>query len=723
MLSLYTGAVFVSAFLLFLVQPMFGKMVLPLLGGSPSVWNTCMLFFQVALLGGYLYAHLTSRWLSPRRQWLLHLALLCIALLVLPISVSSAAPAGGEWPIPWLLWLMLTVVGAPFLVLAATGPMLQRWFARSGHPGASEPYHLYAASNLGSMLALLAYPLLLEPTLRLAEQTRWWMAGFILLGVLIAACGAAGWRSNEAERARSAETEEDVRPVTAVERALWVALAFVPSSLLLGVTTYITTDLTPAPLFWILPLALYLLSFTLVFASKQLIRHRWMTTAQPTILAATVIVLHRTEHMGKPAFAIPLHLAMLFVTAMVCHGELARRRPPVRHLTEFYLWISVGGALGGVFNVLLAPVLFSRLWEYPLMIVAACLLRPWPAVGRSIRRELLWAFRALAFAALLVLIGDPGTGELPVAVYSIVAAISVYLLGVALRGAPLWLAVCLGAAVGARFIEEARDPRLLHVERSFFGQYRINQTPPFNVLQHGSTLHGAQDLTADRRREPLTYYLRTGPLGAVFTSMGISSGGWRVAVVGLGVGTTAAYALAGDDWTFYEIDPGIERIARDRRYFTYLAEAAVPVRVTLGDARVSLQRYRGQPYDLIVLDAFSSDAIPIHLLTREALRVYLAHLAPGGRIAIHISNRYLDLEPVVASLAREAGLVARVGSGPSAEQEDELYQNSSTWVVVARRPADLARLESLGGWEQPELPAGFRTWSDDFSSLWSVMKW
>jgi hypothetical protein len=623
---------------------------------------------------------------------------------------------------------MLVAVGAPFLALAATGPMLQRWFARTGHPDAGEPYHLYAASNLGSMLALLAYPFLLEPSLRVAQQTRWWTAGFVALALLIAACGLPGWTGRPAaavpddEAGAEEPVGEEAPPLTVRERALWVALAFVPSSLLLGVTTFITTDLTPAPLFWVLPLALYLLSFTLVFAKRRLLRHAWMVAAQPTVLAATVIVLQRTEHMGKPAFAIPLHLTMLFVTAMVCHGELARRRPPVRHLTEFYLWISVGGALGGVFNVLVAPVSFSRLWEYPLAIVAACLLRPWPRGPVTLRHQLLWGVRAVAFAAVLIMLGRPASDELPLVVYAIVAAITVYLLGVALRASPLWLAVCIGAAVGARFLSDVRDPRTLYVHRSFFGQYRVNQTVPFTVLQHGSTLHGAQDRTPDRRREPLTYYLRTGPLGAVFTSMGISNQDWRVAVVGLGTGTTAAYAMEGDDWTFYEIDPGIERIARDTSYFTYLADAPVPVRVTLGDARLSLRRYRGAPYDLIVLDAFSSDAIPVHLLTREAMRLYLSHLAPGGKIAIHISNRYLDLEPVVAALAHDAGLVARISSGPINE-DTGLYENSSSWVVVARRAEDLALLRSLGGWGEIILPDGFRPWTDDFSSLWSVMEW
>jgi spermidine synthase/uncharacterized membrane protein len=679
-----------------------------------------MLFFQVALLGGYLYAHVTSRWLSVRQQWILHLLLLGVALLALPISVAGAAPAPGESPIPWLLRLMLVAVGPPFLVLAATGPMLQRWFARTGHPDASEPYHLYAASNLGSMLALLAYPLLLEPRLRLATQTRGWMAGFVVLGLLIAACGAWGWLGRPDAEAERAEERAEA-DLTAGQRALWVALAFIPSSLLLGLTTFITTDLTPAPLFWVLPLALYLLSFTLVFARRRLLRHEWMLHIQPAVVAATVIALSRSDHMGKPAVAIPLHLVALFVTAMVCHGELSRRRPGVRHLTEFYLWIAVGGALGGVFNVLIAPLLFSRLWEYPLALVAACLLRPWPRGSFPLRRQLGWMLRSAGFAAVLVTLTSPKADALPIFVFAVVAAVTVYLIGKALGATPLWLAVCIGATVGARYLDDLKDQRTLYVHRSFFGQYRVERTVVYTVLQHGSTLHGAQDHSPDRRHEPLTYYLRQGPLGAVFNSMGVSNGHSRVAVVGLGTGTTAAYGAAGDDWTFYEIDPGIERIARDTAYFTYLSDSPARIRVVLGDARISLQRDAGRSYDLIVLDAFSSDAIPTHLLTREAMRIYLARLAPHGRMAIHISNRYLDLEPVVASLAREYGLAARVASGP-AKPQVMLYENASSWVVVARSPADLAALDPRA-WRAPRLPAGFQPWSDDFTSLWSVMKW
>jgi hypothetical protein len=488
------------------------------------------------------------------------------------------------------------------------------------------------------------------------------------------------------------------------------------------VTAYLTTDLVPIPLLWVLPLGLYLLSFTLVFARRPLLPHAAVLAAQPALLAIVALMLV-DGLVRRPLLAILLHLAALFVTAMVCHGELSRRRPPVKHLTEFYLWISVGGALGGVFNVLVAPVIFSRLWEYPLAIVAACLLRPWPKGQLTARKQILWGVRAIALAVVLVLLGRPASDELPLFVYATLATITVYLLGVTLRSTPLWLAVCIGGAVLARCIADVNDPRNLYVHRSFYGQFRVNRTAPFTVLQHGSTLHGAQNNLPTERRNPLTYYLRSGPLGMVFNSMGVSNRPRRVAVVGLGTGTAAAYAMEGDDWTFYELNPAIERAARDTSWFTYLADSPAPVRVTLGDARLSLARYDGPPYDLIVLDAFSSDAIPVHLLTREAMRIYLSHLAPEGRIAVHISNRYLDLEPVVAALAKDAGLDARVASGP-ASGNDGMYENNSTWVVVAPSPTALELLTTPdGGWVTPFLPDDFRPWTDDFSSLWTVMKW
>ena len=734
LLAVFIATVFLSAFLLFLVQPLFGRMVLPLLGGSPAVWNTCMLFFQAALLGGYLYAHLSSR-LDVRRQAAVHVVLLALAGALLPISLAGRVPEGGAAPIPWLLATMAITVGPPFLVLAGTGPMLQRWFAHTGHAHAVNPYQLYAASNLGSFLALLSYPAVLEPRLRLAEQSGAWAAAYAVLVAGIAACGLLVWRraspiDSAAADSAAASTDGDSReadadrPVTARERAVWVGLALVPSSLMLGVTTYITTDLTPAPLFWVMPLALYLLTFTLVFARRQLIPHEWVVAAQPSVVAVAALLL-LSSFISNPAFSIPLHLLAFFVTALVCHGELARRRPPVRHLTEFYLWVSVGGALGGVFNALVAPLIFTRTWEYPLMIAAACLARPWMKGGMTPAEHLWAALRAAGFMAAMLAVASLDAGKMSPLLYLALVSGTIALLSLGLARTPLWLAACIGGVLLYRTVQVLGEEGTLLAERSFYGHYRVIKVPDpaggFHALYHGSTMHGAQSLEPARRHEPITYYVRRGPLGQIFTGTSEKAGRRRVAVVGLGTGTSAAYSQAGETWTYYEIDPGIERIARDTSLFTYLTDAPAEKRVVIGDARLSLREAPAGAYNLILLDAFSSDAIPTHLLTREALDLYLSKLSDDGVIAVHISNRYLDLEPVVAALARERALWARMGAGPSGQRAR--YESTSTWIVLARNEEALGTLAADSRWVRPRPRADVPPWTDDYSSLLSIFRW
>ncbi|HEX8695899.1 MAG TPA: fused MFS/spermidine synthase [Longimicrobium sp.] len=723
-LVVYAAAVFSSAFLLFLVQPMFSKMVLPLLGGTPAVWNTCMLFFQAALLGGYLYAHLGARRLGVRAQALLHLALLALAAVVLPVSVAGAAPRGGEAPIPWLLLLMATTVGLPFFVLSGTGPMLQRWFAHTGRPDAANPYWLYAASNLGSMLALLGYPFLMEPRLRLAEQSAAWALGYAALGLLVAGCALVLWKHPaagpaSAEAALGAAGEGAAERVSARERLVWIGLAFLPSSLLLSVTTFVTTDLAPVPLLWVVPLAIYLLTFTLAFSTRPPLRHAWMVGVQPSVIAVVALLL-MYGFTREPRLVIPLHLLALFVTGMVCHGELARRRPDVRHLTEFYLWIAVGGVLGGIFNVLVAPVVFSRTWEYPLLLALACLARPWPERAVLRRTWRGYALRTAGFVVAMLLVARPDVPGIPPILQLAATAALVVLVSLALGRAPLWLFACIGAALLVSTLIALRQDRVLLAARSFYGRYMVLDIPRdggFHALYHGSTLHGAQTFAPGRRTEPVTYYLREGPFGQVFAARAADAGRRRVAVVGLGTGTAAAYGNAGEAWTFYEIDPGIERIARDPRYFTFLRDSRASIRVVLGDARLSLARAPRAAYDLIVLDAFSSDAIPMHLMTREALGMYLEKLAPGGLVVFHLSNRYLSLEPVVAALAKERGMSIRVAEHRPPRRP---FHSASTWAVLARSEADLGPLAADARWRGGRILRGVEPWTDDFSSLLSV---
>lgn len=719
-LVVFTASIFTSAFLLFLVQPMFSRMVLPLLGGTPAVWNTCMLFFQAALLAGYGWAHVGGQKLGARRQAAVHVVLLLVAAALLPISVAGAAPQGGAAPIPWLLLLMVTTVGLPFFVLSATGPMLQKWFADTGHPGAANPYWLYAASNLGSMLALLGYPFLMEPRLRLAEQSLTWAVGYGVLAVLVIASAWMVWRLAPAGPAAIAgdAAEAEVAPVSSREKAIWVALAFIPSSLLLSVTSFITTDVAPVPLLWVVPLALYLLTFTVAFATRPPIKHEWAVTIQP-ISIATVSLLLMYGWTRKPELVIPIHLVAFFITALVCHGELARRRPPVRYLTEFYLWIAVGGVVGGIFNVLVAPVIFTRVWEYPLVIALACLARPWPAERMTRRQVAINLLRTVGLVLALLLVTRTGIPGIPDWMTLPLSAMAIAVVAGALGRAPGFLALCIGASLLIRTIFMLQKEETMLAHRSFYGRYTVQDVQRqggYHALYHGSTLHGAQSTKPRHWREPLTYYHRNSPVGQLFAATAEQTGRRRVAVVGLGSGTLAAYSQAGEQWTFYEIDPGIVKIARTPRYFTYLRDSPAQVSVVLGDARLSMTHAPKHAYDLIVVDAFNSDAIPVHLLTREAMGVYLDKLAPGGILMLHLSNRYLDLEPVVAALARERGLKARVGEN----RLSGFFFSASVWAIVARSSEDFGPLAADARWHDAKPRRDVRPWTDDYSSLLSV---
>jgi spermidine synthase len=714
---LFAVTLFVSAFLLFLIQPMIARMLLPLLGGSPAVWSTCMVFFQALLLAGYAYAHFVPPRLGIRRHAIVHVGVMLLPLLVLPIRVRGWTPPAIENPTPWLLTALLAVAGLPFFALSTGAPLLQRWFAGTRDPAARDPYFLYGASNLGSMVALLGYPTLIEPNLRLASQTLWWAIGYGVLVALTAACAVVAWRAagagaageattpvSDAGRAASEQVPRAAGGTGAIGRARrvrWVGLALVPSSLMLGVTTYVTTDVTAIPLLWVIPLAIYLLTFIVVFSRPPAAIHRVMVALMPAAIVALVVVRMLQASLGIGTL-LAAHLIAFFVAAMACHGELAADRPPPRFLTEFYMWMSVGGVLGGAFNALVAPRLFDRVVEYPLMMAAACLLFAWrlappPAPAASRGRGGQAAHKA----------PTPRRG---------------------FRLSPGWIALALLG--GAAFFIQSYDgdPRyFLLVQRNFFGVLRVVVNPVEHLigLRHGTTVHGVQSLEPSRRREPLSYYSRTGPFGDVFASLTERGAVRRVGVVGLGIGTLASYAEAGQEWTFYEIDPAVERVARDSTRFSYLADASARGarwKVVLGDARLSLARADDR-FDLLVLDAFTSDAIPVHLLTREALRVYLARLAPHGVLALHISGKYVRLENVMADLARDAGLACDLRTDRPDAVAMERGVSPSTWVVMARSAEDLGALGRRPGWERRTGRAEARVWSDDYSNVFGVIRW
>jgi hypothetical protein len=718
-LAWFAGTMLLGAFLVFSIQPLFARMALPLLGGAPAVWNTAMVFFQSALLAGYAYAHCLSRCLGPRGQVAGHLSLLAIASLGLPVVIGDGwEPPAGAMSIPWLIALMAWTVGPPFLAVAATAPLIQRWFADSGHPAAGDPYFLYGASNLGSILALLSYPLLVEPTLTLQQQGWLWAAGYGALALAITGCGLVVWRRvatgvGAAASGAAAPSE----PIGWPRRLRWLMLALVPSSLLLAVTTHITTDLAAVPLLWVVPLALYLLTFVVAFARRPWLRHAWMIRAQPFVLIPLVLLFA----WNLPFWlGLPLHLFGLFVSALVCHGELARLRPTSERLTEFYFWMAAGGALGGAFTALLAPLLFDGVFEYPIALVAACLLRPTlaPAAGRRVLDFALPIGIGILLAARTGAdVGLRDFGTLGLLLVFVPSALALY----ALAERPLGFGLGIAAAMGGALLA-ADAQSVVARERSFFGVYTVKRDPAgYHVLLHGTTMHGAQRLDAERRRQPLTYFHRDGPLGQLFGAVGARVR--NIGAVGLGVGTVACYRRPGQRWTFYEIDPLVERIARDRRHFHYLAECAPDAEIRTGDARLTLQGAPRAAYDLLILDAFSSDAIPMHLMTREALALYLDKLAPGGVIAWHVSNRNLDLAPIVADLAADAGVVAWVQTDQPSRAELAQYRTPSIWIALARRAEDLGPLVRDPRWQRLHARPDARPWTDDFSNILSALRW
>jgi spermidine synthase len=606
--------------------------------------------------------------------------------------------------------------------------MLQAWFAATGHRAGKDPYFLYAASNVGSLIALLAYPILIEPHFRLALQSRLWTAAFGLLVGLTGICAVALWRSPRGRnRAIADETSQDASSAVSEERITfrmrlrWVVLALVPSSLLLGVTTHISTDIAAVPLLWIIPLTLYLLTFVLVFARWQLLPHRWMLRMQSlavVVLAACYGIAARSMlwHM------IGLHLAVFFLTAMVCHGELAASRPRARHLTEFYLWMSLGGVLGGIFNAIIAPLVFPLVIEYPLMLVVACALRP-ASASTSQSRQQRWldlGFPAALVAIIALLAAILARRHVELSVYqgaTVLALATLVVLSFVRR--PLRFGLGVGALVVVDCLLTHTDWPAL-VQRNFFGVelVRYDADNDANVLLHGTTNHGMQYRAAEDRGVPLTYYGRESPITQVIQAMQTKRWLKEIGVIGLGTGTLAAYGQPGQRITFYEINPVVVRIARDERWFSYLADSKAQIDVVLGDARLTLAGAPPHRYDLLVLDAFSSDAIPMHLLTREALRLYLDKLAYGGVIAMHITNRYLYLAPILARLAQDAGLACR---DRWHEGNDSPEDYSSHWVMMSRRADVLAKLTTADGWNNTLPKPRTPLWTDDFSNILSAL--
>jgi len=719
---LFTSTLFVSAFLLFLVQPMVAKMVLPLLGGSPMVWNTCMVFFQMALLVGYAYAHGATRLLDGRVQVALHVALLVLPFSVLPflIGPDTAPPTAGA-PIAWLLLLLAGAIGLPFFTLATSASVLQSWFSRTNHPSARDPYFLYVASNIGSFVALIAYPAVVEPSLSLHDQSRLWTAGYGVFAVLVIACALFAWRAGMKTSQVPGQTTDiasaDALPLTARRRAWWVALAFIPSSLMLAVTTYVSTDVGAVPLLWIVPLGLYLVTFIAAFSSKAGTLLAVARKMFPLVLVPLALLLS-IRVTSNLALMLPLHLLTFVAAALLCHTRLADDRPAPAHLTEFYLWTSFGGMLGGLFNGLAAPLLFTRVFEYPLVLAAACVILP-GAIAMSVSRRAFALDFAVPIAIGILMVATAWVGPTQVSVQHAASAVPA-LIAFSARRRPLRFAMSIGVlTIGGMTLGAAP---ILHAERTFFGVYRVTQDSKgeYRALAHGTTLHGMQALRGPEQGEPLTYFHREGPFGQAFAGLSNVRQPKDVAVIGLGIGTLAAYAQPEQRWTFYEIDEAVERIARDPRYFNYLEDCGERCRVVIGDARLSLAGQAGDQYDVMVLDAFSSDSIPMHLLTSEALALYLKGLRPNGVILFHISNRHLTLAPIVGRLAKEHNLAALANTDKNAPNWSR-SRAPSIWVAMARDSKDLGTIVADARWKPVDVSASTPLWTDDFSNILSAI--
>lgn len=722
MLFLNSVTVLVSAGLLFVVEPLVAKSLLPMAGGTAAVWTTAAAFFQTALLGGYLYAHALRRWLRPQAQATVHVVALVVVYLAFPLRPPSLSAAGMGLETLSLFGELCAVVGAPFLVLAATAPLVQHWFSISRHVSARDPYFLYAASNVGSLLALLVYPFAIEPMMGLTAQRSVWTALFAAQIALLASCAIAVWRAQRC--VRNLDTDPGSARTQAAptwkDRLRWTALSAVPSSLLLSVTNYISTDVAALPLLWVAPLVIYLVTFVLAFSQRQPLSRERALWAQPFLLLPVIVSFAGAFGSGS-LIVLAFHVSAFFVTALVCHQALAAARPDPSALTEYYVWISAGGALGGLFNVLVAPVAFRSFIEYPLGMGVAVLL-----VYRSKERRIAASDVAVALSvAAAVLVGAVAIRALPLSNLANRAGMA-SLAGVVglcvfrLRERPLRFALGVGAFACAAYSAQSVTSAVL-TARSFFGVHTVlDAGNGLRLMVHGNTVHGAQSLKPDDRREPLTYYNRAGPIGQFFEAWRGRLERGRVAVVGLGTGSLAAYSEPGEHWTFFEIDPEVVKTARDSGLFSFLAEANGRVDVTLGDARHTLQAEPDSSVGVLVLDAFSSDSIPAHLLTREAFGMYFEKLRPSGVIAVHVSNRYLDVASVVAATARSCGAVALLqGSRPTAA-DGKRGKSPSQWMLLARSADSLSPFIGDRRWSAHA--GGGRVWTDDWTSVWTIVR-
>jgi hypothetical protein len=741
--AVFTVSIFTGAFLLFLVEPMVAKMVLPTVGGTPAVWTTSVLFFQTVLLAAYGYSHWLAMRLTWRVQAVVHGLVLLVPLVVLPIHLIQGwnPPSNGS-PVLYLILLLSAMTGLPFFVVATTSPLVQHLFSRTDHPDAADPYFLYRASNLGSAVALISYPAFIEPHLGLRAQSQIWSVAYISFVLLVVLCLAlVMWTRGQSTVHRTVPAIGSTRTtsLTWSRRVRWVLLAAVPSTWMLAVTSYFTTVVRPMPLLWIIPLVLYLFSFAIVFARRPPIPRRWLNRIFP-FYALPVLGMVLLGG-GGPFFALAaLHFGAFFLAALLCHGELAADRPAAGDLTEFYWWIAVGGATGGLFTAVIAPVVFNDFYEYPIAIVAAALLRPALAARGGARSVIAdYALPAAVAAGLLVVVAvaagigvtarlDRVTVTNAASGSDLLRVLIVFAIPAVVSAAFSWRPVRFGltlTAMGLLSLLPLGSQNVLFQQRDFFGVHKVvtDVSGDRHELIDGGVIHGIQLTDPSVRDVPSSYYSPSGPVGDFFNAENATDAAWSVAVIGLGAGSVGCYAQPGQTWTYYEIDPTVVDIARNPSMFTFLRDCTPRATVTLGDGRLTLAKVPDHSYDLIVVDAFGGDAIPVHLLTREAIELYLAKLRPDGALLFNISNKYVDIGTVLAGEAGALDLASYVRTDLEVTPEQAaLGKVQSAWLVMSRDDASLGALPGMPGWESQTASAQSPVWTDDFSDLLAVMR-
>lgn len=749
MVLYFIATVFLSATLLFSVQPMVAKTLLPVFGGSSSVWTTCMLFYQTVLLLGYLYAHFVMKRVPRKVQLVGHVALLVIALGAgILYDTPVPPPEATTFPVPWLILQLMLVSGLPFFMISSAGPLVQGWFARTGHARSHDPYFLYAASNAGSLIGLLAYPFVIEPMIGLDTQRMVWLGGFGVFVLLSA--GAILMTKQGAVQADDSAKSADDEVISWSRRLRWMFYAFVPSTMLLGVTSYISMDVASFPMLWVLPLAVYIGTMIIAFAvNAEKLVESMRKPVVAALIGAGILVAIKIESVASIEAVIAVQMILLTTVGLLGHGMLSADRPKASHLTEFYLVMSLGGALGGFFNGIVAPLIFETTWEYQIALLCGAALLPWRKIagaleGKDLKRAKLIRYGLpVASLAVVVLSGFFAVPTIklvgveswaPVIMFMLMVLIPIILLVFAWKDG-LACVLLLMIPIGVAAIEDYFDPNMLFRERTFYGVLSVvdkGYVDPVTLewtvvrsLQHGTTDHGIELIDLDRTgpATPQGYYNPMSPCGmTIHAVQQMRPSGIRVGAVGLGTGAVAAFNRETDLIHYFEIDPGVAEIAQNPEYFSYLSDAQGELSIELGDGRLLLEQERtnGDPaYDLLIIDAFSSDSIPVHLLTDEAVGLYFDRIADDGVVLIHISNRHLDLHPLIYKLGKAHGSIVMFKDQPLSEidADQQQYWLPSIWMALTKDQDTAVALNREGMQEMTRPEFDVRIWTDQYSNI------